>query len=74
MNHLNLPMRLLVAGFLASIATFSSASDAPQRLVERNVEAEVTSSGGIRTRGAAVTIPNACNYRDHEVQILRRSR
>lgn len=70
MKHLNQHMRSLMAGGLASIAMFSSASDAPHGLVEKSVEAAVRSSVGVRTSGASIVIPRECHYRDHEVQIL----
>lgn len=71
MKHLTQHRWSLMAGCLASIATFSSASDAPHELVERSVEAEVRSSEGIRTSSAAVAIPLECHYRDHDVEILK---
>ena len=71
MKNLNRHLRPVIAGGLASIAMLSNAADAPHGLVERSVEAEVRSSDGIRTSSAAVSIPNECHYRDHEVEILK---
>lgn len=71
MKYLSRGLQSSMSGCLASIATFANASDAPHELLERSVEAEVRSGGGIRTSSAAVLIPAECQYRDHEVQILK---
>ena len=71
MKRLNRGLHSFIAGCLASLVTSANASEGPHNVLERAVEAEVRSSGGIRTSSAGVAIPAECHYRDHEVQILK---